>query len=154
MANGFNGSRSPVRAITGVRHLPGQSVVPRQRSWGERGVQELSTATPALPLAWEPALECPSCGSVLRLQLAEADGDSMFAMASGQRLRSAPPQGALPDFEASIEDHKRELLRRALDQNDAVMTRAAKALGLKYTTFVAMVHRLGLVNDDCGDTDD
>jgi len=30
----------------------------------------------------------------------------------------------------------------ALEESDGVMTRAAKTLGLKYTTFVAMAHRL------------
>jgi hypothetical protein len=28
------------------------------------------------------------------------------------------------------------------------MTRAAEALGLKYTTFVAMVHRLGVLQEE------
>ena len=154
MANGFDGSRSPVRAISGARHLPGQSVVPRQRSWSERGVQELNMVGPAVPVTREPALECPSCGSALRLQLGHVDGESPFVPPNGRGLRSAPQPDGLPDFEDSIENHKRELLRRALDENDGVMTRAAKALGLKYTTFVAMVHRLGIMESDSPDMDD
>jgi len=43
---------------------------------------------------------------------------------------------------------QRQLIRRALEENGEVMTRAAKALGLKYTTFVAMAHRLGVVEKD------
>lgn len=149
MANGYNGSRSPVRAINGARHLAGQNTMPRARSWNERGVQELSVTAPALPLAPDgQALECPSCGSGLRLQLAFAGDEQAFAPAPERRLHSAPRPGTLPDFEASIQGHKRALLRRALEENDGVMTRAAEALGLKYTTFVAMVHRLDVLECD------
>jgi len=63
-------------------------------------------------------------------------------------LHSAPSLQALPDFEDAVTEYKRHLVRRALDDNDGVMTRAAKALGLKYTTFVAMVHRLDANGSD------
>ena len=53
----------------------------------------------------------------------------------------------MPDFDASIRDFKRDLICRALAENGGVMTRTAKALGLKYTTFVAMVHRLGVLDE-------
>ncbi|MGD8817178.1 MAG: helix-turn-helix domain-containing protein [Acidobacteriota bacterium] len=72
-----------------------------------------------------------------------------------RRLTSAAPrpdapEAPLPDFERSVRDYKRTLIGRALAENDGVMTRASKALGLKYTTFVAMVHRLQI---DTGPTE-
>ncbi len=63
-------------------------------------------------------------------------------------LQPVPEREEGPDFEESIRRHKRDLIAAALEQNGGVMTRAAKALELKYTTFVAMVHRLGLLETD------
>jgi len=63
-------------------------------------------------------------------------------------LQPAPAREEAPDFEESVRRHKRGLIVAALEQNGGVMTRTAKALGLKYTTFVAMVHRLGVLESD------
>lgn len=146
MANGYRQSRSPVRAITSVNHLVGESALPRPSSWSESGVFERSNAAPHA--AADPgiqALACPECGSALRLEL-QAMG---YQRAARHRpLRAAPTPEAIPDFDASIRGFKRQLLARALEENGGVMTRAAKALGIKYTTFVAMIHRLGMLDKD------
>jgi transcriptional regulator with GAF, ATPase, and Fis domain len=64
---------------------------------------------------------------------------------------SATSKLPLEPFDDTVNAFKRELITRALAENSNVMTRAAKALGLKYTTFVAMAHRLGITKD--GDSD-
>ena len=90
-------------------------------------------------------MACPDCGSKVRLALVPSFAEEPTEAPSHDArptLRAAPDPGPLPSFEDSIQNHKRELITRALEQNDGVMTRAAKALGLKYTTFVAMTHRL------------
>jgi transcriptional regulator with GAF, ATPase, and Fis domain len=88
-------------------------------------------------------LKCPDCGSSVRLALVSTV-DRGLHHRSAPRAVPDPVEGSasLPDFEQSVKRYKRDLIARALDENDGVMTRAAKALGLKYTTFVAMVHRL------------
>lgn len=153
MANGYRQSRSPIRAITSVNHLVGETALPRPSSWGEPGVLEAAqTAAPSPRTTSEPglhALACPECGSALRLQL-QAGHPSRV---EPRPLRPAPTPEPIPDFDASVRDFKRELLGRALDENGGVMTRAAKALGVKYTTFVAMTHRLDLLDkkEEAGD---
>jgi transcriptional regulator with GAF, ATPase, and Fis domain len=78
----------------------------------------------------------------------------LATQAARQRLpsvTSTAPSGAevpLEGFDDTVNAFKRELIARALDESGGVMTRAAKALGLKYTTFVAMAHRLGVSKGD------
>lgn len=142
MANGHNGSRSPVRALDNIKHPHRLRSAHRLRSWGDSTAHELA---PAPRPAFEGTLTCPDCGSSVRLALVSASNDVGEA---GSAPRAVPEpvsdNDSLPDFDRSVRRYKRELIARALDDNDGVMTRAAKALGLKYTTFVAMVHRLGM----------
>ena len=142
MANRYSQSGSPVRAIESTNHLVGGNTLPR--SWSEPGVRELAPVPTATSIAATgvQALECPECGSALRLQFA-ASGHSAANATHGVAARRPT---AVADFDASICNFKRELICRALADNGGVMTRTAKALGLKYTTFVAMVHRLGVLD--------
>lgn len=154
MANGSRQSRSPVRAITSVDHPD-----PRWRPTGSGPAHvaaDRHAAPPALaPAAAAHAMSCPRCGSALQLQLQPAPTPpSMVHEEGAPALRAAPAPDPLPDFESTVKDYKRRLIRRALEENGDVMTRAAKALGLKYTTFVAMAHRLGVVQKDENGDDD
>jgi transcriptional regulator with GAF, ATPase, and Fis domain len=89
---------------------------------------------------------------MVRLALIPANG---WAQPAGPAApQPAIDQGSVPDFEESVARFKRELISRALEDNDGVMTRAAKALGLKYTTFVAMVHRLDVSTGEDRDSSD
>lgn len=148
MAHGYTGSRSPVRAISAATHPTWAGPVPRPRTWSEPDVQEIIPRAPlASPSPEGVALACPDCGSRVHLALVptspeEATGAHSPGAASA--LRSAPEPELMSSFEDSILRHKRELITRALEETDGVMTRAARALGLKYTTFVAMTHRLGI----------
>ncbi len=147
MGNGHSQSSSPVRDIESANHFVGENVLPR--SWSEPGVRGLAPVPSGTSIVAVDAhaLACPECGSGLRLQLA-ATGHSAADITPGAApLRPAPTPDPMPDFEASIRSFKRELINRALAENDGVMTQTAKALGLKYTTFVAMVHRLGVLDE-------
>jgi transcriptional regulator with GAF, ATPase, and Fis domain len=89
-------------------------------------------------------LACPECGAALKLQLlASQVFDRQPAATSPTREATEPV-----DYEDTVTTFKRELVSRALRENGGVMTRAAKALNLKYTTFVAMAHRLGVAKND------
>ena len=146
MAHGYNGSRSPVRAIGTGTHPTWAGPVPRPRTWSEPQAQEIIPRAPsALPVLENMALACPDCGSKVHLALVQTSPEEAaeaHTHRAASALRPAPEPGQLPSFEDSIQRHKRELISRALEETDGVMTRAAKALGLKYTTFVAMAHRL------------
>ncbi len=146
MAHGYNGSRSPVRAISTATPPTWAGTLPRPRAWNQPQVQEIIPPAPfASPWLEGIALACPDCGSRVHLALMPTSPDEAAATHTRgevSALRSAPEPGPLPSFEESIQRHKRELITRALEETDGVMTRAAKALGLKYTTFVAMAHRL------------
>jgi len=146
MPNRHNGSRSPVRAINTATHPTWVQAVPQPRTWSEPTVQEIAPAPQ--PVAAQTALACPDCGSMVRLALIPAAAQqSAPALHSPQHLRPAPDPGGTEEFEDSVRRYKRELISRALETHGGVMTRAAKALGLKYTTFVAMVHRLEVFAD-------
>ena len=144
----YHRSRSPVRAINTSAHQASPGPTPRPRTWSE---PELGAVAPVgFPAPERPHLGCPDCGAILRLALVRTSAETPWTsptLSAPTPLRAAPKAEPLPDFEASIQNHKRELIRRALDNNSGVMTRAAKALGLKYTTFVAMVHRLGVLEE-------
>ena len=146
MAHGYNGSRSPVRAISAATHPTWAGPVPRPRTWSDPQAQEIiPRARFASPSLEDIALACPDCGSKVHLVLVPTSAEKTaeaHSRRAASALRSAPEPGLLPSFEDSILRHKRELITRALEETDGVMTRAAKALGLKYTTFVAMAHRL------------
>ena len=148
MANGHSLSRSPVRAIDTV-HPSWGNAAPAHRAWSEPLAAELPAAAPvSYPVAGNHALSCPECGSVLRLSLTVWRNEMLPPRPremSPLTLQPAPEQEESLDFEGSIRRHKRDLIAAALEQNGGVMTRAATALGLKYTTFVAMVHRLGVL---------
>lgn len=151
MANGYNRSRSPVRAINSANPSWGNAA-PAPRSWSEPLAPELPAAAPAgYPVAENHPLACPECRSLLRLSLTPWSGEMLPPQPqrmSPSTLQPAPEQEEDPDFEESIRRHKRDLIAAALEQNGGVMTRAANALGLKYTTFVAMVHRFGVLETD------
>ncbi len=149
MANGNNGSRSPVRAIN-TAHPAWGSAVPTRRSSSEPLARELPAAAPvSYPAAENHALSCPECGSGVRLMLTLGSSEPPQPQPmSPLTLQPTPGHEQALDFEESIRRHKRGLIVAALEQNGGVMTRTAKALGLKYTTFVAMVHRLGVLESD------
>lgn len=151
MASRYDGSRSPVRAISTASRAGWAASAQRPLSWSEPTVSP-AAPQPALPvdLPVNLPLACPNCGAAVRLALtADRQADH-----TSTGLRSAPSPEALPDFDDAVTEYKRDLVRRALDDNDGVMTRAAKALGLKYTTFVAMVHRLDANGSDAGAAED
>ena len=77
-----------------------------------------------------------------------AEAPSNHTCPTCTRLRDAVTQRTstvLPDFEQAVSDLKRELLSAALARNNDVMKYAAESIGLKYTTFVEMANRLGVV---------
>jgi transcriptional regulator with GAF, ATPase, and Fis domain len=99
-----------------------------------------------------PLLMCPDCGVTLQLALVPSATRRSRPESVGARIsRVSAESDPLPDFEDSVRRYKRDLISRALEENDGVMTRAAKALGLKYTTFVAMVHRLDVSSPESED---
>ena len=148
MVNSHSRSRSPVRAISTASQPTRATIAPQSRSWSEPTVQEVAPRhVPATLTQETPILACPDCGSPVQLALIPA-ATEQAPQAPLSRLRAAPEPGPLPDFDGSIERHKRDLICRALEENSGVMTRAAEALGLKYTTFVAMVHRLGVLQEE------
>jgi len=106
----------------------------------------------AAPTAVTPFLACPGCGTEVRLELVPVESPPR-EVTSTVPLSDAP-EPPLPEFEQSVRDYKRALIGRALAENDGVMTRASKALGLKYTTFVAMVHRLEIETEESEATTD
>lgn len=142
MANGFDRSRSPVRAINTVAKPAWGNAFQRPRSWSEAVVPSATPVTPLAPQALgNPVLACPGCGAEVRLELVPV---TTQARPVARPIEAAGDPEQLPDFEESVRNYKKELIGRALAENNGVMTRASKALGLKYTTFVAMVHRLDL----------
>lgn len=157
MVNGYTPS-SPVRAITSIDHTGHDPL--RRAIAGD--LAPAPSRRPAAPDAVH-ALSCPVCGTPLRLQLQPVPhGPPVASESDGHRPRPTyepepepePEQEPLPDFESTVKDYKRRLVGRALEENGGVMTRAAKALGVKYTTFVAMAHRLGVVEKDGNDNHD
>lgn len=138
MASHYNGSRSPVRAINTASSAGWAGSPQRPLSWSEPASYPAAAPPSAAPGGRGTHLACPQCGSAVRLAL--LPGEEIGH--PNAELRPAPAPERLPDFEDAVTHYKRELVSRALEENDGVMTRAAKALGLKYTTFVAMVHRL------------
>lgn len=153
MADELRQSRSPVHAITSIHHpgkgasrrdAPGDSTSPGRARLAAR---QATSTTPG-----DHRLSCPECGTSLRLELQPAPPSHARRPARASGLHAAPEPDSLPDFEATVKDYKRKLISRAMKENDGVMTRAAEALGLKYTTFVAMAHRLDVVENN-GDDD-
>ena len=144
-------SRSPVRAIDAAVTRGWPDPAQHRRTRNEHAAHPAPAASTAVE---QPDLACPGCGAVLRLALVPATTGSQAAPVPDAlpKLRAAPRVVPLPNFEESVQRYKRDLLARALKDNGGVMTRAAAALGVKYTTFVAMVHRLGVLDaPDAGD---
>lgn len=146
MSNGYNGSRSPVRALNSAAHPAWAASLPRPRAWGEPTIHAVAAPTALAGAPDSPLLACPDCGSLLHLALVPVNGFAQPVAPAAHQ--PAVDDGAVPDFEESVVRFKRDLIAHALEENEGVMTRAAKALGLKYTTFVAMVHRLELATPD------
>lgn len=146
MAHGYDESRSPVRATSTATRPTWAGPVPHPRTWSEPPVQEVIPRAPvASPSLGGIALACPDCGSKVHLALVPTSAGAAAKerpRCAASTPRSAPEPEPLPSFEDSIQRHKRQLIIRALEETNGVMTRAARALGLKYTTFVAMAHRL------------
>ncbi|MFQ5744653.1 MAG: helix-turn-helix domain-containing protein [Acidobacteriota bacterium] len=139
-----------MRAITSVNHPPAGIRAPGSRPWSDAGIwsgaQEPAALQPRHAEINLPDLACPGCGTSLRLQLQPCGPAPPLAVTPREPHRG-PHASATPlPFDRSVDDFKRRLLRRALGQTGGVMSRAAQALGLKYTTFVAMAHRLGVVD--------
>lgn len=154
MANGrYSQSRSPIRAIAAASHSAAGIASPKPRPWGDVLLPESEpdhTLGPEshIELRRDP-LACPECGTALSLRLLATQA----AHHDAPRVAPAAPRVPLDQFDDAVNAFKRELITRALKENGRVMTRAAKALGLKYTTFVAMAHRLGITKsgscDEC-----
>jgi DNA-binding NtrC family response regulator len=153
MANGkYSQSHSPIRAIAAASHPVAGIAPPKPRAWGDVLLPESE-----LDGAFEPEshvelrrhpLACPECGTALSLRLLAKQA----AHHGAPRIAPAVSHMPLDQFDEAVNTFKRELIARALKENGSVMTRAAKALGLKYTTFVAMAHRLGITkNGSCDD---
>ncbi len=121
------------------------------RSWSEPLVREIPAivaAPPFHPVDDHP-VSCPGCGTTLRVTVTATTSNGAAGPRSAPLTLQRPPDAAGErSFDEAILHHKRELIVQALERNDGVMTRAARSLGLKYTTFVAMVHRLGIPDPD------
>ena len=152
MANGrYSQSRSPIRAIAAASHTAAGLQLPQTRPWGDVILPE-SEPDHALELEThgEPRhhpLACPECGTGLSLRLLATQAAHHVAPSIAPAASHEP----LDQFDDAVNEFKRDLIARALQENRGVMTRAAKTLGLKYTTFVAMAHRLGITKDDSRD---
>jgi hypothetical protein len=152
MAHGrYSQSRSPIRAIAAASHPVAGITQPQPRPWGDVLLPE---GEPDHVLEPESQVElrrhrlaCPECGTALSLRLLETQADHHIA----PRIAPAPSLGSHDQFDEAVNTFKRELIAHALKENGGVMTRAAKALGLKYTTFVAMAHRLGITKNGTRD---
>jgi len=151
MANGRYGqSRSPIRAIAAASHPVVGIAPPKPRPWGDVLLPESEPDHALEPeshveLRRNP-LACPECGTALSLRLLGTQAAHHGAPSIAPAASNVP----LEQFDEAVNTFKRELITRALKENGKVMTRAAKALGLKYTTFVAMAHRLGITkNESC-----
>ena len=145
MANGrYSHSRSPIRAVAAASHTVAGTSTPQPRPWGDialpKSAPDHSRESGDYGDLQYHALACPECGTALRLQLLATQAARQIA-SSSTRVTSHEP---LVNFDDTVDTFKRDLLTRALKENGGVMTRAAKAVGLKYTTFVAMAHRLGV----------
>lgn len=148
MSNGHNGSRSHVVPINPVKQADWTAPGHRPRPINEPRSQAVASPTPlTAPVHQDTLLACPGCGSTVRLALISAGAAREAQPAAQTNLRPAAEPEPLPDFEESVREFKQELIARALRQNNGVMTHAAEALGLKYTTFVAMVHRLEMAKE-------
>jgi transcriptional regulator with GAF, ATPase, and Fis domain len=147
----FSQSRSPIRAVAAASQSAHGISIPQSRPWGDVTAAEAERSLESGQYAelHLHALACPECGSALRLQLLATQA-AQHVLPSVAPTASASTREPLEQFEDSVNAFKRELITRALAENGNVMTRAAKALGLKYTTFVAMAHRLGVTKDGSG----
>jgi len=149
MANGrFSQSRSPIRAIAAASHTAAGMPLPQTRTWGDvipaMGAPDHAHDRETVEELRQHSLACPECGTALSLRLGARQADHHFVPG----IAPAASHVALDQFEDAVNAFKGELITRAMKENGGVMTRAAKALGLKYTTFVAMAHRLGIAKDD------
>ena len=131
MANGYEQPRSPVRAMLSVNH-------PIRENFADNPAASQSAH----------AFACPECGASLRFGLQSAQAFHTFPpLAAAPSLHPSSHSSLPADFDGRVKEFQRTLVSRALEENNGVMTRAAKALGLKYTTFVAMARRLGVVTN-------
>jgi len=152
MAHGrYSQSRSPIRAIAAASHPVVKIRVPQPHPWGSASLPE-SEPEPGLEIEslgelQRHPLACPECGTALSLRLLATHAARHIAPS----IAPAASQRPLEHFEDAVNGFKRKLITQALKENGDVMTRAAKALGLKYTTFVAMAHRLGFTKNGACD---
>lgn len=135
---------SPIRAATASHATQGPTPVHRFRSRARTAPKEVVHDNGGGAVLPAGDLSCPQCGAALLLQLHTRATEGRKA----GDLPAAPKPETRPDFETSVNALKRDLLEQALQESGGVMTQAAKAIGLKYTTFVAMAHRLGVVESD------
>jgi len=141
----YSQSRSPIRAIAAASHTAAGMQIPQPRPWGNVILPE-SEPDPGLELESHGELRrhplaCPECGTKLSLRLLA----TQVVQQGAPSIAPVASPGSLEQFEDAVNGFKRELITRALEENGGVMTRAASALGLKYTTFVAMAHRLDIM---------
>ena len=149
MANGrYSQSRSPIRAIAAASHTAAGLPLPQTRPWGNvilpEGEPDHALELESLGELRRQPLACPECGTALSLRLLATQAAHHVAPSIAPGIAPATLHVPLDQFDDAVEAFKRELITRALKENGGVMTRAARALGLKYTTFVAMAHRLGI----------
>ena len=96
----------------------------------------------------QPHVDCPRCElsiSLSGMQVA-LNGNGAGAPETDELEKQLEAlETGRSDYKTVLNAIERDLLGRALERNNGVMKYAARALGLKYTTFVAKAHRLGLI---------
>ena len=88
-------------------------------------------------------VDCPRCGDRIVVESlavrATAAGQSGVPLDLERRGRS---------LDAILQDVRRRLVVDALRHANGVKSRAARSLGMKYSTFYELVRRLGVDDDD------
>jgi DNA-binding NtrC family response regulator len=110
----------------------------------DRAARVLGREVPGLaPEAREALLDYDYPGNAVEL---ESILERAVARSTGPRvtLEDLPPLPAGAASAGSFLDQEREILRRALERAGGNKTRAARALGLKRTTLIDKLRRLGL----------
>lgn len=87
-------------------------------------------------------VDCPHCGGCVEAPALRLD---LVGFEGGRELLMVNPLGDLDDI---VDDVRRAVVGRALEECGGVKKDAARRVGMKYSTFHDLVRRLGLDNAD------